>query len=216
MVRTGRPAHRAARAALAAIGLGLAASAGAVRAAPEPSPVPIRWEFDLHVGPLRLATVDVGDGPRTYLYLTYRVENNTGEDRNFFPSFELSTEEARVLRAGAGVPAAVTREIIRRLGNPLLQDPIDILGLLLQGEENARDGIAIWPIDNLRVDRIHIYAAGFSGEIRRVEAPDPETGQMRQYVLRKTLWLRYATPGELLGRGSDPIPPSHRPQWIMR
>jgi len=201
---------------LAVPGTSPAIAARAALAAPEPNPVPTRWQFDVDIGPLRVAMIDVGSGPRAYLYLTYQVRNATGQDRGLFPSFELSTELGKVHRSGQGVPPAVTRELLRRLDNPFLMDQIGILGLLLQGRENTKEGLVIWPLDDLNVDRIHIYAAGFSGEIKRFTVIDPQTRKPRQIMLRKTLMLRYDTPGELIGKGSTPLPPAQKPRWIMR
>ncbi len=186
--------------------------------APEPNPIPSRWELRVRAGHLRLATVQLeGKGPRVYYYLTYTVENNSGQDRRFAPSFYLSTKEGTQLRSGQGVPSAVTQEIQRRLDNPLLLDQISMLkGLLLQGRENAKQGMVVWPADDLDIDRIHVYCLGFSGETKTYRITDPETGQKRDVVLRKTLELRYRVPGEMVGYGSTPLQKSHKPRWIMR
>lgn len=40
--------------ALASVGL----TASSVAMAPEPNPIPVRWQLDLDVGPLRVASVD--------------------------------------------------------------------------------------------------------------------------------------------------------------
>ena len=51
---------------------------------PEPDPIPRRWQLDVEVGPLRVATFDVKDeGKRAYFYMTYKVTNNSGEDLLF-------------------------------------------------------------------------------------------------------------------------------------
>lgn len=144
----------------------------AAAAAPEPNPVPRRWQLDVAVGPLRLATVETPEhGRRDYLYTFYKVVNNSGEDLLFAPMFELATDEGHLIRSGRGVPAAVTQELLRRLENPFLQDQISIIGVLLQGEENAKEGLVIWPAEGLKVDELSIYAAGFSGETVTLEIP---------------------------------------------
>jgi hypothetical protein len=190
--------------------------AGVWATPPEPDPVPTRWQLDLKAGPLRIATIDTPDaGPRAYFYFTYKVTNNSGEDLLFAPAFDMATENGDVRRADQKVPPEVTRELLRRLNHPFLQDQIGILGLMLQGEENAKFGLAVWPADDLDVDEISIYAAGFSGETTTLRFKDPKTGKIKQIVLRKTYMLRYRSPGELVDRGSRPITQVEA-RWIMR
>lgn len=184
--------------------------------APEPDPIPRRWQLDLSTGPLRVATVDVeGVGTRKFYYLTYKVTNNTGQDLLFAPAFELVTDSGEIRRAGRDVPAAVTREIMSRLENPFLEDQIAIVGTLLQGPENAKEGLAVWWVEDIKPGDISIFASGFSGETRAVEFPNPETGEQDRVLLRKTLMLRYVPPGEIRDMGSQPIQLGER-RWILR
>lgn len=183
---------------------------------PEPSPVPVRWELDVDVGPLRVASVDVpGQGPMLYYYLTYTVTNNTEEPVLFAPSFELSTDAGGTVVAGQGVPAAVTRELLDRLANPLLLDQVDMIGLLRRGEAHAREGLVVWPARNVEADEVRIYMAGFSGETARIRVIDRKSGTPRDVVLRKTLMATHAQPGRLEGRGSLPLDRTET-RWIMR
>lgn len=183
---------------------------------PEPDPLPKRWQLDLDVGPLRVAQVQLpGAEPQIYYYMTYRVTNNSGQDLQFAPVFELGTDEGELFVAGRDVPRAVRLELLSRLGNPLLEDQIAILGTILQGKENAKDGLVIWPVGDLDIDEVSVYAAGFSGETARIELPDPKTGEKREIVLRKTLMVRYEIPGSLSMRGSEPLR-AREERWIMR
>lgn len=194
--------------------VGLAALMGLAMAgmAPEPDPVPRRWQLDIEVGALRIASVDVPNvGPRNYFYLTYKVVNNTGEDLLFAPGFELATDEGELLRSGRDVPVDVTREIMGRLDNSLIEDQISIIGQILQGEEHAKEGLVVWPANDLTIDEIRVYATGFSGETKVVVAPMSK----RQIVLRKTLNLRYAVTGSLEQRRGKPIDLAER-RWILR
>ncbi len=187
-----------------------------VSAAPEPAPVPVRWELEFEPGPLRIARVTETDGSQAYYYyMTYKVTNLTDQDRLFAPLFDLKTEEGELLRAGRNVSAAATRTILERLRNPLLEDPISIVGSLRQGEENAKFGIAIWPAQRLGVDEITVFAAGFSGESETYRARDAETGRYRDYVLRKTRMLRHAAPGDLDEMVDRPLQRIEE-RWVMR
>jgi len=183
---------------------------------PEPDPLPKRWQLDIDVGPLRVATVESkAKGAQMYFYLTYRVTNNSGEDQAFAPIFELGTDEGELFRAGKDVPRAIRLEMLDRLGNPLLEGQIAILGTLLQGKENAKDGLVVWPVGDLDIDEISVYAAGFSGETTTIEFIDPESGETKAVTLRKTMMVRYALPGSLERRGAEPITPTAQ-RWIMR
>lgn len=210
-----RGADRWSRALLSVVvlGLGLTMVGGF---APEPDPVPTRWELDYQPGPLRVATVtDANGSTRAYFYMTYRVTNYSGQDLIFAPSMDLVTEEGSIRRAGRDVPPEVTRHILESLRNPLLEDQISVLGQILQGVENAKDGLAVWPADDLETDTISIFVAGLSGENKPIVVRDPETKRNKRVMLRKTKMLSYETPGQLGGRGSAPLELAET-LWVMR
>ncbi len=198
----------------AAIGLA-AVLFSATGLAPEPDPIPRRWQLAIEPGSLRVASMEIaGQGTQAYYYLTYKVTNTSSEDLLFAPSFELTTDEGDSSRSGRDVPPEATKEILNRLDNPLIQDQIAIVGTLLQGEANAKEGVVIWPVRNLHVHEIDVYAAGFSGETRPYEVKAAD-GKTERKLLRKTLMLRFDPPGELRNQGSAPIDLTEK-RWIMR
>lgn len=181
-------------------------------AAPEPEAIPRRWQLQVEAGPLRVTAVQAeGRGPQTYYYMTYKVTNNSGEDISFAPLMELATDDGTITRAGRGVPGEVIDVIRARLGDALLETDSEIQGMLLQGPENARRGLAVWQASNLKVDEVVVYAAGFSGETKSVQRPD--TGE--KVVLRKTLMLRHDVPGEIDAASDAPLKRSLE-RWILR
>lgn len=183
---------------------------------PEPNPIPVRWQLDLDVGPLRVASVETpGQGPTLYFYMTYTVTNNTDEDILLAPSFELSTETGTDVVAGQGVPASVTRELLNRLDNPLLSDQVNMIGVLRRGEAHARSGLVVWPVRDAVADEARVYMAGFSGETNRIRLIDRESGTPRDVVLRKTLMAVHEMPGHIAAMGGEPITRSMT-RWIMR
>lgn len=186
-----------------------------VLAAPEPDAVPRRWELDVKFNALRLAKVAVGDQVRSFYYLTYRVTNRSGQDLLLAPSFELATEDGEVRRSGRDVSPEVTKAILSHVNNPFLQDQLSILGMILQGEENAKDGVVIWPAETLASGEVAIYGAGFSGETKSVEVKDAKTGKPTLVPVRKTYMARYRLPGDISARGGEPLEPSEQ-RWIMR
>lgn len=190
--------------------------AGAFARPPEPDPLPQRWELVLDLGPMRLITIDVpGVGPQPFFYLTYRVTNNSGQDLQFAPIFDLGNEDGDLVRGGVDVSKYVRDYLDDLLDNPLLEDQISIIGPILQGRENAKDGLVIWRAVDLDADELALYAAGFSGETQIVSFTDPESGEPVELTFRKTYMVRYATPGTIAGRGSRPLEVETQ-RWIMR
>jgi hypothetical protein len=185
-------------------------------AAPEPSPIPKRWQLDVKMSPIRLAIIKNGDGqPRPYFYMTYTVTNTSSTDLLFAPMFDLATDDGTIVRSGRDVPFSVTQSISSRLANPMLEDQIGIVGQLLRGEENAKDGLVVWAAPSLHLSELTVYAAGFSGETATVDVPNPETNKMERKVLRKTLALKYRVEGDLTVGNPEPLQPFNT-QWIMR
>lgn len=193
--------------------LPMLAFAFAALAAPQPSAVPTRWEFQVEAGHLKTTVFNVpGEGRRAFAFTTMLITNNTGSDRYLTPSFELASDEGDILRSGRDVPPAVVQTLLGSLGNPLLMDETTIQrSPLLQGPEHAREVLIVWPLNDLNVDELTIYAAGLSGENKTIQLPNSD----ETVVLRKTLMLRHAVPGEILPGSSEPIERVAE-QWIMR
>lgn len=202
---------------LAAAAVAAAAVLPSLGLAPEPAPVPKRWQLNVTPGELRVAYVDAGDNSGAYLYLTYSVTNNTGKDLEFVPSFALATDSGVAARSGVGVPASVTKQLLGSLEHPFMQDQVDILGPIQQGPENAKHGIVIWPVVDYQADEVRLFGAGFSGETETIELTDPRTGEPKSLLFRKTLMLRFGTPGELrvAEMGDEPFAVLEK-RWIMR
>jgi hypothetical protein len=200
---------------LGALGAALLAIAGAgpiVAMAPEPDPVPRRWELQVETTELRLVTLNAPNvGPRKYLYFTFKATNNSGQDLLFAPSFELSDGDGRVARSGRNVPQSITQALLAETQNPFIQDQISVIGEFMQGAENAKDGLVIWPVEGFNPSQITVYAAGFSGETKTVIGPNGKD----KFILRKTLRLEYQSPGDLSEAAGQSIGISNR-SWIMR
>jgi hypothetical protein len=197
---------------LLAVVLGAIASIGM---APEPDPVPRRWQLAVEPGPLRMATFDVpGRGPAPYFFLTYKVTNTSSTDLLFTPMFDLVTEDGQIYRSGRDVPSEVTRAALELLSSPFLQDQVSIVGMLLQGEANAKEGLVIWPVPAMEASELSVFASGFSGETRGVPVKGPD-GKTHNVLLRKSLMIRYKPPGDLRAVGSNPVVVSEQ-RWVMR
>ncbi|MBK7404441.1 MAG: hypothetical protein IPJ41_07325 [Phycisphaerales bacterium] len=202
---------------LTATVLAIGAAFPLLAAAPEPDPVPKRWQLSVTPGELRVTFAQNADGGGAYVYFTYSVTNNTGKDLEFVPSFEMANDTGDAMASGVGVPPAVTQHILESLESPFLQNQVDILGPIQQGPENAKHGLVVWPLRDFVADEFRIFGAGFSGETEALQLKDPRTGENVRLVFRKTLMMRFATPGEIRvdQLGDRPFDVLEQ-RWIMR
>jgi hypothetical protein len=122
--------------------------------------------------------------------------------------------------AGTKVPAGVFRRVKQREENNLLESSVEVIGRLLEGEDNAKDSVAIWPATDPEIDQLTMFVAGLSGETQIVidsvtgePMVDPETE--KPVIVRKTLMLEYALPGNP-PQVKDQIIELKNEEWIMR
>ena len=211
---------------------------GYVLAAPEPSPVPSGWNLTFHYqDPQRVEVSLPGrSAPTTFWYQLYTVVNTSGQDVMFMPRFELMTASGTIIPSEQGVSARVFAAICERHAKdrPLLQSPAQIIGRLLQGEDNARDGVAIWPDFSAKADKFTVYVAGLSQEARQVANPAYQSGlpetvpqrladgttvpavaNPRMFTLHRTLAMRYDLPGDVRTRAGA-VPVRTGQEWVMR
>ena len=203
------PFQRSIRGALALTTLFLLAMAGVGLAYPTPAGVPYRWQFEFEAGDFRLYVDD--ESGDAYWWMPYKVTNRTDQDRIWAPKFTLFTDAGEILESGKDVPSRITEKIREMLNNPLIETQNEIIGDLLTGRENAREGLAIWPARILQTNEISMFISGISGETTRVT--NPISGD--QVILYKTLQRDYLIPGDALARGSDPIELVQE-AWILR
>jgi hypothetical protein len=196
--------QRLALAALAILALSMVAAGY-----PKPAPVPYRWELNFDAGPLRLYVDPHGSG--AYWFFTYTVTNRTGKDQLWAPRFTLFTDAGEILDSGRDVPTRVTDDLLDLLANPYLLDQNMAIGDILQGRENAREGLVVWPARNLKVTEMSLFIAGISGETARVK--NPVNGN--EVLLRKTLQRDYIIPGDAGARGTRPVQLVYE-TWVMR
>ena len=211
---------------------------GYVLAAPEPSPVPKGWNLTFHYQDPQRVEVELPgrSAPTTFWYQLYTVVNTSGQDVMFMPRFELMTSAGAIIPSEDGVSGRVFTAIRERHAKdrPLLQSPAQIVGRLLQGEDNARDGVAIWPDFSAKADKFTVYVAGLSEEASQVPNPAyrpglPETVPQRladgttvpvvanpeRFTLHRTLAIHYDLPGDVRTRSTaEPVRTGQ--EWVMR
>ena len=145
------------------------------RTAPTPSEVPVTWEISIRLDtPKPIQVRPPGkDKVQTCWYLRYTVTNKTGGDRTFFPSFVLYTDTGEMLRAGRKVPPNAFDEIKKLYNDPLLEDMSAMTGKLLQGEDQAKSGVAIWRDFDPKAGSFDVFIGGLSGENVEIKLPRP-------------------------------------------
>lgn len=180
---------------------------------PKPELVPSSWELNFtHGRPQRIvADVPGAANPQAFWYLTYTVTNKTDRERSFLPSFEMLTPDGRVVRSDKGIPALVFDRIKEREKKTFLEPFYQTAGKLLVGDEQAKDGVAIWPEVQLRMGFFSIFVEGLSGETAEVKVGD------KPVILRKTLQLNYHVRGDEVYPGEDEVNAADTAmQWVMR
>lgn len=211
------------------IALVVATTVGPGRSAPNPSPVPIRWELEMQIRPIRAIEVALPgyDRPQLFWFIRYTVTNDTGQDVIFVPDFVMYTDTGQIIHAGQKVPTAVFKSIKKLYNEPLLKDMTDVTGKLLQGEDNAKEGVAIWHNFDPKAGGFDIFIGGLSGESAEVDLPKPikvveldavgneVVVNKSKAILTKTLDLQYGVPGEAAARGQT-TPKLLKKQWVMR
>ena len=146
-----------------------------------------------------------------FWYFTYEVVNNTGKDQRFAPRIELVIDDGRIVRQGDGVPTRVNRDLKEFLGDALLEDQFEILGMVLQGKTNAKSGLVVFRADDLDPTELTVMVQGLSRETEK--RPNPKTGET--VTLRKTARIDYLVAGDPRPSGSETYPVVSR-EWIFR
>lgn len=170
-------------------------------------------DFDFRPGPMQLVT-DAPTGQRYWVF-TYTIINRSGKTQRFSPRFELLLGGGTILSAGEGVRPEVSRRLQRQVAKPEAADQFQIMGDILDGEANAREGFVIWPanVDGTDAKDMTFFVTGLSPVFERVK--DPATGKE---TMRRRTWTRtYSVPGV-----PDPLVSTEatfdavKDTWIMR
>ncbi len=214
------------RAALASLALGAFVFAPATSTwagkHPEPSiyPLPSAWYLDFkHGKPRRIVVAVPGQKvPTAYWYLPYTVTNHTGKEVDFLPDFELVTQDGKVHRSDKNIPLVVYEAIKKDSNMDLMQTPAQITGPLHQGDDQAKDGCAVWEEPMPRMGEFNIYVNGLNSEF--TYALDDKGMPMKDadnhnITLRKTLELNYVIWGDEVKPETDDV--QVKPErWVMR
>src|SRR5436190_2091188 len=110
-------------AAVIAIAVLLSINSPQARAYPKPSINKISWELDFRHGvPSRITVQTKGsDVPKAYWYMPFTVTNNTKDEQEFLPLFELVDDRGNVHRSDQNISPEVFEAIKAREGKKLME-----------------------------------------------------------------------------------------------
>ena len=167
---------------------------------------------DLDFRPADLTVVTDQESGGRYWVFTYAVANKTGKTQRFSPRFELLMGDGTVLAAGKDVPVEVSRRLQRAVTAAQSLDQFQIMGDILDGEANAREGFVVWPAKG-DAKEVTLFVSGMSAAFDRVT--DKATG--KDGIVRRSWSRHYALPGTADPRRGtpaafDPI----KDEWLMR
>ncbi len=195
-------------------------SARAADPYPKPEIFPRSWELKFqHTTPKRIVVEEPGkNAPTAFWYMTYTVTNLSDQEQMFLPVFELMDRHGNVQRADSDIPGNVFDRIRDRERIPFLEPYLRIAGPIRIGEDQARDGVAIWREPDARMGKFTIFVAGLSGETANLpdDAGKPLMGaDGKPILLRKTFALHFHVRGDEVFPGEDEVNPKAS-EWIMR
>jgi hypothetical protein len=200
-------------------GLSLSGASAHAGTFPEPSKYPISWELKFtHAQPKRVVVNLPDKGAVAYWYMTYNVANLGDTEQQFLPMFEMVTNEGKVIPSDFAVPDKVFQKIKSAEGNDLLERMPRIAGAIRVGEDQSKDGVAIWQEPESRMGDFQIFVSGLSGEAVSVKDADnkPQTdADGNPMILHKTFEMDFVIYGDELYPDKDEVH-AKTEKWVMR
>lgn len=192
-------------------------------AAPEPAivPGPSIWTVDVKFEhPQQIMLPRSGQRrPQRFWYTILTLTNNTGDDVDFYPKFELMTDTFQILPASQKTPPMIFEMIKTRHENRYLfhESLKETSSKILQGKDNTKDIAVIWPDFDPKAKNITLFMTGLSNETAVVYHPTAkdENGMAKKIFLRKTLELKYSLGGDPAFRSDVTLLDKGR-RWIIR
>ena len=201
----------------------LAVFTAASMGAPEPAIVqgPDEWTVEAEFEHPQQITVQlaIDKRPRRFWYTIITLTNQTNRDVDFYPKCELMTDTFQIIPAGKEVSATVFEQIKRRHQSkyPFLEHIEGVDNKILQGKDNAKDIVIIWPDFDAKAKGLNLFITGLSNETVVIDHPTAkdEAGEPVKVYLRKTLELSYKLRGDPAFR-SDAELIYEGKRWVMR
>ncbi len=196
---------------------------GNVFAAPKPTLAsnPKLWTLSTKFEHPRQISVQLPgyDKPMRYWYMILTLTNLSNHDVQFYPEIELITDTFKPVVAGKFVTKAVYEKIklMNQGSYPFLQSLDEVKNFVLQGRDNTINVAVILPDFDLKAKNVKIFIAGLSNETVAVNDPVKKdaAGKPVKVLLRKTLELDYAIPGDCANRPQQSLVYKGK-KWVLR
>ena len=189
-------------------------------AAPEPSIVdkPGDWTLNVRYDQPQQIVLE-GAQKQRFWYIILTLTNKSGKDADFYPECTLVTDTLATVPAEKGVSAVLFDRLKTRHKSkyPLLELLENAANKILQGADNAKDIVIIWPDFDPKAKSVDIFIAGLSNQTVAVDHPTKKDadGKPVKIFLRKTLQLTYAISGDPAFRSEQKLKFVEK-RWVMR
>ena len=200
----------------------LLSAANTSLAGPEPAivPSPSLWILDVGFSQPQQVTVRLPGvrKPKRFWYIILTMTNDADIDVPFYPTCEMMTNTFKITPAYKDTRGIVFARIKNRYRKifPFLESLETASNRILQGEDNKRDMVIIWPDFDPKAKGITLFLAGLSNETAVISHPTAtEDGQPLKVYLRKTLQLDYTIGGDGKLRRKGKLAYKSK-RWIMR
>lgn len=193
---------------------------GVCLAQPQPAivPKPGDWTLDVRFeNPQQI--VLPGAVQQRFWYIILTLTNKTGKDVDFYSACELMTDTFQRVPAIQGTSAVLFDKIKKRHQGryPYLELLENAGDKILQGEDNTKDIVVIWPDFDPNAKSFDIFISGLSNETVVIDHPvdkDKDGNHVKIY-LRKTLQLTCSLAGDPKFRDKQKLKLENK-QWVMR
>jgi hypothetical protein len=201
----------------------LLVSCSTVFAAPEPTraKLPSIWTLEVAFeNPQQICVQIPSDSkPTRFWYMILTLTNDTGREVSFYPDIWLTTDTFKTVQASRDAREKVFAKIqARHKGRYPFLEPFEFVAdKILQGADNSKDLAVIFPDFDPCAKQVSIFIGGLSNETAIVDHPtekDPN-GNPVKVVLKKTLELQYAIPGDPALRNAQTLDFIGK-RWVMR
>ncbi len=173
------------------------------------------WELTFKFRtPQRVVASDEKGQEKAYWCLLYTAINKDKVAHKFIPQAVLFTNTGKVI--GDGIYPQVVEAVKDRYRLAKLHNSVEIMGELKAGEDEAQDGVLVFPEVDPQMDRFKIFVTGLSGEFVVRELPPKKEGEEpKEIVLRKTLQLNFDFPGDTIDLSADKVYLREQ-KWVWR
>ena len=173
------------------------------------------WDFQFEFRlPQRVTVVDKKGNEHAYWCLLYTVTNPDKVAHDFVPQAVLFTDSGKL--AADGLYPAVVETVKRRYRLKELKNSVQMMGPLKAGQDEAQDGVFVFPEVDPRMDAFKVFVTGLSGQFTVRTIPAAKEGQEpKEIVLRKTMELDFSFPGDEIDLDEDKVYLAKQ-KWIWR